>query len=273
MDFGLGDILQSVGLAANIFGSGKEKVNTTSTGGYETLPQYLKDAYEKVYYPAVQKQFEKPFQTEPTVRYTEQDPLFRSQAVSNYQSLSDDIGGLFPAFQAPSHLQQKPEQATTQATIQDAGQSAQAMKMAQAAMMGNFGDRTNRGSSSIAFLNRPGSQDRIRSMQMMDGKVNPFTGETVNANEAMDALAEMEASGKGNSLFSQAYKDYNDPLQVFSKNLNAAEYDPTDTFLSQLAPMIAGTLIGAPFMANPAISGLLSKAIGQGGSMLARGAK
>ena len=95
MSFGFGDILQGIGAAASIFGAGKEKVQKTPTQGYETMPQYLKDAYEKVYFPAVTNQYNRPFQMEPTVRYTEQDPLFRSQAVSNYQTLSDQAGGLF----------------------------------------------------------------------------------------------------------------------------------------------------------------------------------
>jgi len=72
---GFGDILQGVGAVASIFGSGKEKVNTTPTSGYATLPQYLKDAYEQVYFPKVMEQFNQPFQMEPTVRYQEQDPL------------------------------------------------------------------------------------------------------------------------------------------------------------------------------------------------------
>lgn len=262
LDFGLGDILQGVGLAANIFGSGKEKVNTTPTGGYETLPQYLKDAYEKVYYPKVMEQFDRPFQMEPTVRYTEQDPLFRSQAVGNYQALSDEIGGLFPEFQAPNRKVAPVEQ---EVPVADG--------MNNAARMGSYGNQRETGTSSIAFLNRPGSQERLQYLRSRDGQVNPFTGEKVNAAEAMDALAAMEASGKGNALFSQAFPDYEKPFQTFSKNLNAAEYDPRDSMLSALAPLIAGTLIGAPFMANPAMGGMLSKAIGQGGSMLARGAK
>lgn len=260
MDFGPGDILQGVGLAANIFGSGKEKVNTTPTGGYATLPQYLKDAYEKVYYPAVEKQFNKPFQTEPMVRYTEQDPLFRSQAVGNYQALSDEIGGLFPAFQAPTHLQQKPEQAAMEdvSTIPDNA-------MLESAVMAQY-----------AMLPESRKQQALSTLQRVKGKAgqtNKYSGETTDYSQWLQGQLKMGNSGAGESLFSQANPDYQAGLMQQAPSYHAATYDPTDSWLSALAPMIAGTLIGAPFMANPAMGGLLSKAIGQGGSMLARGVK
>lgn len=203
MVLGLGDIIQGVGLAANIFGSGKEKVNTTPTGGYETLPQYLKDAYEKVYYPAVQKQFERPFQMEPTVRYQEQDPLFRSQALSNYQALSDDIGGLFPKFEKPNT---QPQGTQTDDLTNQPTQSA-----------GNIDELKARAIRELTIAGQAGKNTENRDMQTlstlmgMDGYKNEYTGTQFDLAKYLQSLgdyySEVNSGGVNSGLVSTQYSD------------------------------------------------------------------
>lgn len=258
----LGEIIQGIGLAANILGSGKEKVNTTPTGGYETLPQYLKDAYEKVYYPKVMEQFDRPFQMDPTVRYQETDPLFRSQAVSNYQALSDEVGGLFPAFKTPAQ-QAAEQQAKSQAAQIPATQGVDAGSMIS--MMGGAG---NRGTSGNAFFDEMGMQDRINSVMGMDGKVNPFTGEKVDSAALAAAMPAVMAGGRGLMGQQQASGQLMTDAQkkargVFFGNMNAAEYDPSMSFWDKILPMIAvagitggAGLAGAPAAATNIIKGV-----------------
>lgn len=91
---GLGSIVGAVaGIAGGAAGTKNKQV---AQGGFDTLPQPVKDAYLNTYLPDVMKWYGQGYQTLPTVRYQESNPAFRSTALSNLQALSDARGGLFP---------------------------------------------------------------------------------------------------------------------------------------------------------------------------------
>lgn len=96
MDFGaaLG------GLGSILGGMGGKKQKAQPTSGYATLPQPVKDAYEKTYLPAVMDYFNSPYHNTPMIRAEafESDPRFASKAAQRAQEYSDAIGGLFTPY-------------------------------------------------------------------------------------------------------------------------------------------------------------------------------
>lgn len=95
---GFGSILGGIGAIAGAMGGKKQKANPTD--GYATLPQPVKDAYEKTYLPGVMDYFNSPYHNTPMIRADafESDPRFASKAAQRIQEYSDAIGGLFTPY-------------------------------------------------------------------------------------------------------------------------------------------------------------------------------
>lgn len=257
-NIGLGDVLQGAGAVASIFGSGKEKVNTTPTSGYATLPQYLKDAYEKVYFPKVMEQFNQPFQMEPTVRYQEQDPLFRSQAVSNYQALSDEVGGLFPKFKTPV-MQQQEAQAAAQIPQTQNPQATKQALLAQT--MERL--RTDPNDMTPEAKQKRQRLHQLSIMKDMDGYQNEYTGGTLSLsdllsglNTGLDEQAISGYSGGLGGVFTPAAQKAWD--MVNQETDDALRRPPERDLIGPLAValMTGGVGLGANALAMPMMAGM-----------------
>ena len=88
------------GIAGLAGAGGGSESEPLITGGYEALPEFVKEVYEDTYIPDVKKYYSSPFHNVPMVRseYFEQDPMFASKSASMMQDYSDAIGGLFSPF-------------------------------------------------------------------------------------------------------------------------------------------------------------------------------
>ena len=79
---------------AGAFGK-KDKGAAPEKQGFAALPKEVQDAWLKTFAPAVQEQYERPFQAVPMARVEDTGDPFQSQALIDLQRYSDDIGGFF----------------------------------------------------------------------------------------------------------------------------------------------------------------------------------
>lgn len=246
----------AVGAIGGALSGGRDQTTTQSSA--PVLPENVKAGYDKLL-GYTEQNFNRPFNARQTMRPETGgnafQQLFQNPQMQAIQAQSDaQYAGNMPQMMASQYAAQAAAQAPAQSDTQQTVTFPQAN-------ISNYGGGDGPGNSSIAFLNTPAGQERLRYLRSRNGQVNRFNGETVNADEAMNALAAMEASGKGNALFSQAYEDYNKPFQTFSKNLNAAEYDPRVSAFGRIAPslalaaMTAGVGAGAAGLVGPVAAG------------------
>ncbi len=97
---GFGSILAGAGAIAGALGKDKQKAQ--ATGGYATLPDDVKKAYEQTFLPGVMDWYDDPYYNVPMRRYDETDPMFKSRALSDVQQWSDAVGGLFSPYIDPA---------------------------------------------------------------------------------------------------------------------------------------------------------------------------
>lgn len=122
MVFGIGEALTIGGaLISGLGGKKKADVTSTPSGGFETLPEPVKNAYLNTYLPDVLKNYNKPRTPIPMARAQAPATPFDSQELWNLQQFSDAIGGYFSPKDAPLAETYKPAQAQQQAAPAAAG--------------------------------------------------------------------------------------------------------------------------------------------------------
>lgn len=93
---GFGSILSiGAGLLGGLGGGKDTKSASAPQGGFETLPQPVKDAYLQTYLPDVLKDYAKPREPIPLGRATAPTTPFDSQELYRLQQFSDAVGGYF----------------------------------------------------------------------------------------------------------------------------------------------------------------------------------
>lgn len=88
--------LPGLGELAGSFGD--SKLDAVPSGGFAALPQQVQDSYLNVLLPGEMELFGLPFFNKPMRRYQEDDPLFRSAALTDFQNYSDASGGFFSPY-------------------------------------------------------------------------------------------------------------------------------------------------------------------------------
>jgi hypothetical protein len=95
----LGSILSGAGAIAGLLGGSKKQGASQQLTGFQAMPKEVQDALLKQYLPAVNDQFNAPYQAIPMQRATNPagDP-FASQALYDLQNFSDMQGGYFTPY-------------------------------------------------------------------------------------------------------------------------------------------------------------------------------
>lgn len=96
----LGSILSGVGALAGAFGGSKGGSPSETKQGFAALPKEVQDILLETYLPAVQAEYEMPYQAIPMQRAANPaDDPFASQSLYDLQKFSDQIGGYFTPMQ------------------------------------------------------------------------------------------------------------------------------------------------------------------------------
>ena len=96
MVFGFDDALSIGATLIGGLGGGKDTdVASAPQGGFETLPQPVKDAYLNTYLPDVLKQYNKPRTPIPMIRAEQPQSVFDPQELFRLQQFSDMVDGYF----------------------------------------------------------------------------------------------------------------------------------------------------------------------------------
>lgn len=196
---GLGSIAGGLaGLGSILGGMGGKDSKAQAVGGYATLPDEVKKAYEETYLPGVLDYFDSPYHNTPMVRaeYLETDPQFMSRALQRTQEYSDAIGGLFSA------LDDGTGGGGGSSKKSSAKDSEQAAEMAYGMMM--LGQLAGQGGMYATNINRPyqqliqsGDKDRIQRVakgigrgvlgqgNMGGGVIDPQTGLAIDVSQLL----------------------------------------------------------------------------------------
>lgn len=99
MAIGAGTALSIGGSILGAMGNKKQGATNATMSTFDSLPQEVKDIWMKSYIPAVQTQFDKPYEAVPMKRYNEAPSSpFYSQGMAELQAYSDMKGGLFTPY-------------------------------------------------------------------------------------------------------------------------------------------------------------------------------
>jgi hypothetical protein len=161
---GLGTALSIGGSVLGAMGDKKKGAQQQQLSAFDSLPQEVKDIWLKSYIPAVQTQFDKPYEAVPMKRYNEDlASPFASRGMAELQAYSDSKGGLFTPYGKGSE-----SGGATDAAAQKAAMDKQMEAMREEMMGRDYAMNTkNLGIQKSASLGQGSTADDYRALARM----------------------------------------------------------------------------------------------------------